>query len=401
MSNLGRKSRAKVLVLMEASVVNGAAKTLLNFCDTLQKSTDEIPIHIAIATFHRGAVLEGKPANAFVEAVELRGIRAIVIPERFRFDPRALRMLREVIRSEAPDIVQTNNVKSHAMVKLAGLNRKVAWLAFHHGYTVPDFKMKIYNQLDRWSLPAADQVVAVCGPFRDQLTAIGVPAARIRVLHNSAALTDPVPAGLSEETRSRFGLSGEDTNLLVSIGRLSFEKGHADLLHALEVVKSRHSALPWKLLFVGSGPEENNLRDLAKRLGLDSHVIFTSHQTNVLPFYGLADAMILPSHTEGSPHVVLEAMSAGVPIVATAVGGVPEILTDGETALLVPPRNAEAMSSAIFRLLESPQLARSLARNAKELLVEQFSHEPYKRSLLKIYDDLLDPVRRLPARSPA
>jgi glycosyltransferase involved in cell wall biosynthesis len=386
---------------MEATVVNGAAKTLLNFCDSVRQSPGSLPLEIAIVTFHRGEITPGKPANAFVEAVEAHGIRAIVIPERYRFDRRAFKALREAVRAEAPDLLQTNNVKSHAMVKMAGLHREFPWLAFHHGYTMPDFKMKLYNQLDRWSLPSADQVIAVCGPFRDQLTAMGVPRSRIRVLHNSASAADSVPDALVEEIRRRFGLPREGPKLLVTIGRLSFEKGHADLLHALRQLRDTRPELLWKLVMVGSGPEENNLRELARKIGLQSHIVFTSHQTNVLPFYGLADAMILPSHTEGSPHVVLEAMSTGVPIVATSVGGVPEILTDGESALLVPARDADAMSSAIAKLLDSPDIARAMVAKARETLVCNFSHEAYRTSMLAIYDELLRPARLIPIRRPA
>lgn len=386
---------------MEASVVNGAAKTLLNFCDTLRNSAGAVAADVSIATFHRGIIPPGASANPFVEAVKGRGIPVHVIPERHRFDLQSLKAVRELVRREAPDILQTNNVKSHAMIKLAGLHREYAWLAFHHGYTAPDFKMKIYNQLDRWSLRSADQVVAVCGPFRDQLTGIGVPKSRIRVLHNSAAATENIPAALADEMRRRFGLPREGTQLLVSIGRLSFEKGHADLLHALQLLQTNQPGLRWKLVLVGSGPEEDNLRELARKLGLQSHVVFTSHQNNVLPFYGLADMMILPSHTEGSPHVVLEAMSAGVPIIATAVGGVPEILTHEETALLVSARNGEAMSSAIGRLLSSRELANSLTTNAKRVLVQNYSHEAYRDSLLGIYEGMLRRARPIPIRRPA
>jgi glycosyltransferase involved in cell wall biosynthesis len=400
---LVRKTSApiKVLAFMEAGVVNGAAKTLLNLCDTLRETHDDNPVDITIATFHRGIVPEGKPANAFVEAVESRGLRAIVIPERYRFDPRSLRMLRNVVRRENPDLIQTNNIKSHAMIKMAGLHRERRWLAFHHGYTAPDFKMKLYNQLDRWSLPTADRVVTVCGPFRNQLISKGVPSSRIRVLHNSASVIRGVPRALSDRLRQQFGIPDDGTKVLLSVGRLSFEKGHADLLHALKVLQTTRNDLRWKLLLVGSGPEESNLRELAERLGLQSQIIFTSHQPNVLPFYGVADVMVLPSHTEGSPHVVLEAMSTGVPIMATAVGGVPEILTQEQTALLVPPRNAEAMSAALSRLLESPGLAQRLAKNAKHVLIQNFSHEAYRQSLLGIYDELLQPATPVSIRRPA
>ncbi len=381
---------------MEATVVNGAAKSLLNFCDTVAKSSELSPaVKVSVATFHRGSVPDKKPVNAFIEALDLRGIETVIIPERYRFDPQSLGALRQAVATINPDIIQTNNVKSHALIKMAGLHRRHRWIAFHHGYTAPDLKMKFYNQLDRWSLPGAHRIVAVCGPFGEQLVAMGIPRSRIRILHNSATV---LSEGFAETTvssiRQQFGLGG-DEKILVAIGRLSSEKGHADLIEALHRLRSSKPSLKWKLFLIGSGHEEQNLKALTEQLALQSQVIFTSHQANVLPFYGIADGMVLPSHTEGSPHVVLEAMSAGVPIVATSVGGVPEILQNNETAILVPAHNPEALTAGIAKLLESPGDANRLAANAKQVLHEKFSHEAYTRSLLAVFEEMMVAERKL------
>ena len=383
----------KVLAFMEATVVNGAAKSLLNFCDTVAKSSNNSPaVKVSVATFHRGSAPDGKPSNAFIEALESRGIEAVIIPERYRFDPQSLSAMRQAVAAIDPDIIQTNNVKSHALIKMSGLNRTHRWIAFHHGYTAPDLKMKFYNQLDRWSLPSARRLVAVCGPFREQLVAMGIPRSRIRILHNSAAV---LPDGFAENTvnsiREQFGLSG-DEKVLIAIGRFSSEKGHADLIQALHRLRSSKPSLKWKLLLIGSGHEEQNLKGLTEQLALQSRVIFTSHQADVLPFYAMADGMVLPSHTEGSPHVVLEAMSAGVPIVATGVGGVPEILQNNETAILVPAHNPETLAAGIAKLLESPDDSNRLAANAKQVLRDKFSHEAYTRSLLAIFEEMMASV---------
>jgi glycosyltransferase involved in cell wall biosynthesis len=289
-----------------------------------------------------------------------------------------------------PDIVQTNNVKSHLLVRMTGLNRGRSWIAFHHGYTATDLKVKLYNQLDRWSLRAADRVVAVCGPFREQLISARIPEAKIRVVHNSAEVSDSISAEAANQIRRNLGLD-YNTKVLIAIGRLSFEKGHADLIRALDRLRRARPNLVWKLLIIGSGPEQPNLGTAVRQLGLDAHVIFVGQQTDVLPFLQISDLMVLPSHSEGSPHVVFEAMSAGVPILGTRVGGIPEILTDGQTAILVPPKNPEAMASGIVRLLESPEMALSLASRARETLTERFSHDTYKSALLGIYNEVLHP----------
>jgi glycosyltransferase involved in cell wall biosynthesis len=161
------------------------------------------------------------------------------------------------------------------------------------------------------------------------------------------------------------------------------------LILALDRLRQAKPDLRWKLLLVGSGPEQARLEAAVQRLALGNRILFAGHRSNVLPFLQLSNLMVLPSHSEGSPHVVLEAMAAGVPIVATRVGGVPEILEDAETAVLVPPRDPAALASGIARVLASETMAASLAANAREVLRRRFSHDTYKTTLLGIYDEVL------------
>jgi glycosyltransferase involved in cell wall biosynthesis len=148
-------------------------------------------------------------------------------------------------------------------------------------------------------------------------------------------------------------------------------------------------ATKFKLVVVGEGPERERVEAAALSLGLDACVVFAGHASDVRPFYALADVLALPSHSEGSPLVLLEAMAAGVPVVATSVGGVPEVATDGETALLVPPHDPAAMASALARVLSDATLARALADKAAAHVAEHFSPEARARSLIRIYGALV------------
>ncbi|MBV9266145.1 MAG: glycosyltransferase [Acidobacteriaceae bacterium] len=376
----------RVLAFMEASVVNGAAKTLLNFCDALRDQGTSFA-EIAIVTFHRDGFAQKDCPNEFVRAVRTRGLEAIVIPERRALDPSIPGSLRRIVAERNPDILQTNNVKSHFLVRLSGIHRNRRWIAFHHGYTATDMKVKLYNQLDRWSLRAADRVVTVCGPFREQLTEAGIPAGRVTVLHNSATVLNSAAKADAQPVRIAYGIADE-TQVLLSIGRLSFEKGHADLIRALALLRDSDSSLRWTLMVVGSGPEQARLEALTRELDLSDKVIIVGQQSDVLPFYAAADVMVLPSHSEGSPHVVLEGMSFGIPIVATRVGGVPEILTDGETATLVEARNIRAMADGIRAALRNPAGARARAATAKLVLQERFSHTSYLKQMLTLYREV-------------
>jgi glycosyltransferase involved in cell wall biosynthesis len=148
--------------------------------------------------------------------------------------------------------------------------------------------------------------------------------------------------------------------------------------------------LKCKLLIVGEGPERGTLKAAARFRGVQQEVIFAGQVTDVQPFYAAAAVFVLPSHSEGSPNVLLEAMVANLPIVATAVGGVPEILKHNESALLVPAKDQNAMAAAIARVLGEEDLARRLTAQAAALIATRHTPENYVRSLTEIYREVID-----------
>ena len=117
---------------------------------------------------------------------------------------------------------------------------------------------------------------------------------------------------------------------------------------------------------------------------------FTGQLSDIQPFYAMADVLVLPSHSEGSPNVLLEAMAANLPIVATAVGGVPEIVEDSKSALLVPASDPTAMATAIARVLADRHLAEQLTQNSAALVATRYAPEKYVRSLVEIYRKVID-----------
>jgi glycosyltransferase involved in cell wall biosynthesis len=251
--------------------------------------------------------------------------------------------------------------------------------------------MRLYNRLNRWSLPAADRVVTVCRPFADSLARAGVAEERIRVLPNSIAEAPHATDEEIRDLRGRLGLNQKE-RVILSIGRFSREKAQADLIEAAAHLTRLHPDLAFRLVLVGDGPERQAVEQAAS--GLAGRVVCAGHQTNVRPYYAVADIFVLPSHSEGSPNVILEAMAAGVPIVATAVGGVPEMLADGESALLAPAGAPEALAEAMGSLLTNEELATRLARNASASVAQRFSPDAYRRALLGVYAELSPPTDR-------
>jgi glycosyltransferase involved in cell wall biosynthesis len=399
-------SKIRLLAVMEPKTVTGAAKNMLDFCNAERELRERLPdlpaIETSIVTFDRGpkpvsaldqtgegSSLSGTQSpNEFVAAARESGLDVDIIPERTRFDLRVIPALREIVRRRAPDIVLTHHVKSHFLMRLSQLWKEYPWVAFHHGYTRTQRRERIYNRMDRLSLPRADRVVTVCEAFAQELNIAGVPRTRIHVQHNSIR---PAPVkGLedAEVLRRRLNIA-KDQALVLTVGRLSGEKAQIDLLAALKYLCEINPMIKWTLVIVGDGPERGRLAAAARSFGLSGRVIFAGQMSNVHPYYSAADVFVLPSHSEGSPYVLLEAMAAKVPVVATAVGGVPEMVEDEESSLLVPGRDPHAMAAAIARVLGDPKLARKLTANASGLVATRFAPETQIRSLVELYVSVL------------
>jgi glycosyltransferase involved in cell wall biosynthesis len=370
----------RVLSIIEADYISGAAKNLLEFARhnrNRQTGTEH-----ALAAYQRGDSAE----SPLIRAIRDTGVPLFVIPESGRFDFSVARRLRNAADEWGADIVETNNVKSHFFLRASGLWRERKWIAHHHGFTAEDLKMKLYNQTTRWSLRAAHRVVTVCGPFAELLASHGVDRRRIVVKHNSVEPFVPPAAAEMEQARGLIG-APTGSQLLVAIGRLSPEKGHADLVEAVAQLVRENSRV--HLVIVGNGPEQDRLQQQCVRLGIAQQVTFAGIQADVRAFYALADVLVLPSHSEGSPHVLLEAMSAGCAIVATRVGGIPEMVRNGENALLVDSAAPAKLADGINTVLADTNLRHQLGESARDRALKDFSPEEHWHQWNAIYREVL------------
>jgi glycosyltransferase involved in cell wall biosynthesis len=356
-----RSDPIRILTMLEASSVTGVVKPVLEFAREARRSTGP-PVELTVLTF-----LRGDRDNAFIEAVRAEGLPLEIVREARPFDPRVILRLRAAVRRWRPHIVWTHSVKSHLLVRMAGLCGRAKWVAFHHGYTTTARRTRVYNELDRWSLRGADRLLTACSAFADELRRRGQHPARIRIQHMPIRPAPAVPAPLAAALRRELDVE-PPTRVVLSVGRLSREKGHADLLRATAAIRQVRPSFPLRVLLVGDGPERDRLQALADELALGDVVMFLGHRDEVALYYAVADLFVLPSHSEGSPNVLLEAIDAGVPIVATGVGGVPEMVTGGREALLVPRHDVAAMTCSIVTVLDDPGLQARLVAAARHRL---------------------------------
>jgi glycosyltransferase involved in cell wall biosynthesis len=385
---LAREERLKVprdpiriAALIEAATVTGPAKNLIRFASENRHLVD-----IRIFTFVRGIQSASAATNPFIDAARKAELKVHVIPEKRRFDLGVLGHLKQHFAEHPPQVVQTHSVKSHFLLALLGGQRP--WIAFHHGYTEENLKMRVYNALDRYSLRKAGRVVTVCEAFVPQLERCGVKPGRVDILHNSIdPAWCPSPDEI-QELRTSLDLAAVVVRIL-TVGRLSKEKGHATLIKAAAEARRWRPDLALEVLLVGDGPLRHDLTTLAKAEGMESVIRFVGQVGNVKAFFGVADVMVVPSFSEGSPNVVLEAMAARVPLVATKVGGVPEIVRDRETALLVPAGNSGAMAAALVELMDNAELRSRLAAKAHHHVAAEFTPGQYDARLMAIYQKVL------------
>ena len=183
--------------------------------------------------------------------------------------------------------------------------------------------------MDRYSFRAAARIVTVSNDFKRRLVHRGMPEERITVLYNAVK----TPSGMSRSTprcsarnKRALGISGEE-KVVVAVGRLSREKGQIDLVFALNHLRRVRPDMTVRVVLVGEGTDRPKILQAAESLGLANWITLAGHQHNVAPYYEAADVVAIPSYSEGSPNVLLEAMASNIPVVATSVGGIPEIVT--------------------------------------------------------------------------
>lgn len=357
----------RVLALIEGSHVTGPAKCLIEIAGYGKKYAGTgVRLDITPVIFTRA---DFRP-DPLIRALENAGLSFASIHENRRFDTSVFEQVRALVCRLQPDIIQTHMAKSHFIVRYSGAAVRLPWLAFHHGYTKVDLKVRFYNQFDRWSLRGADHIVAVCGMFANRLKARGIPPQRITVQHNSVdRFVMPDPAETAALKLS-LGLNGPEP-VLLAVGRLSTEKGFADLVEAAALLSSRTSN--FRLVIVGEGPERPRLETAIQRFKLSGRVLLAGHTNRIAPYYALASMLVISSHSEGSPNMLLEGMAARLPVVATAAGGIPEIVRHDKEALLVPCGDPVRLSQAMYDLLEDPERADQLAAAALEAALNRYS----------------------------
>jgi glycosyltransferase involved in cell wall biosynthesis len=326
----------------------------------------------------------GAPVPMSLSDMQQDGIPAMPVELPSRAYHRQLGSLVAVCASHRPDVVHTHGYVPDVLARFAADRLSAPLVSTVHGFTGGDWRNRLYEWMQRRSLRRFDAVVAVSRKMATELAAAGVPDRTLRVIPNAWSSDAPV----LEATSARAQLGVPDNSFSVGwVGRISPEKGLDVLVDALPSLAD----LPLTVTVVGDGPERAPVERRAIAHGVARHISWTGAISGAARFLRAFDVLVLSSRTEGTPMILLEAMHADVPVIATAVGGVPDVVSPSE-ALLVPSNDPAALSAAIRAVNVDRQGAATRARSAASRLQRDFAVGPWVERYEEVYRSLM--IRR-------
>ncbi|HEX4388440.1 MAG TPA: glycosyltransferase [Steroidobacteraceae bacterium] len=336
----------RILHLIDSRGVYGAERILLYLAREQQRRGHE-PWIVSIGD-------PGSGESEFEALARARGIAVAPVRIAPRPTPSVVRSLLRTVRALRPDVLHSHGYKANILLSLVSRRRRGPMLATLHGWTSGERlgALWLYERLDRWALRRLDAVVVVARGMLTLPALRAIPPDRVHVIANgipTRAERRGEPGAELPQQLLDFLRRGPT---LVAIGRLSAEKGFALLLESF--VRARDAAGKWQLLIVGEGPERPTLAKRIASLGLQDAVRLGGYVGGADRLLGEAAGFVMSSFTEGMPLVLLEALQWPVPIIATRVGAIPELLGERPRARLVPPRDGPALAAALQDLMSAP-----------------------------------------------
>jgi len=306
--------------------------------------------------------------------------------------------LARLCRQRRVAIWHGHDYKSNALGLLIRRLWRMRLVTTLHGWTNLSGRVPLYVRIDKWCLPRYEAAICVSEDLVAQCHALGLPANRVHLVHNAIDTRDYARRRPPSEAKRAWGLD-EDALLVGAVGRLSEEKGFDLLIRAVH--RLRQQGLPVVLWIAGEGPARPALERLIGELGAATYVRLLGHLADPRGLYEALDLFVLSSYREGLPNVVLEAMALQAPVLATRVAGVPSLVEDGRSGLIVPPGDLPALVRAMERLLADPALRLSLAEEARRRVQTHFSFDRRMAKVAQIYDRLLARPSASPADAPS
>lgn len=362
----------KILHVISSGGMYGAEAVILN----LSRALNERSHQSILGVFSNSS----QPNLQLHERAIKEGIETHLIPCNGQVDRAVPSRIRELIREIGADVVHAHGYKADVYAYVAMKKTATPLVSTSHGWIDSDVTVRLYGALDRFLLRSYAGIVAVSDEVKGRLLRSGVQAGRIRLIRNGVDLRP-----FEEARRSRVYQERDDHPLCVGlVGRLSYEKGVDLFLRAAARVVPEFPQT--KFAVVGDGPEKATLEALIDQLNLRENVALPGRTDDVPFFYASIDVLVLSSRQEGLPIALLEGMASGLPIVASRIGFIPNIIRDGVTGVTVMPEDVKELAEAIKQMLRDPSLRERMGRAARNLVAEEYSAERMTTEYVALYE---------------
>lgn len=375
----------RLLILDNELKMGGKEKLLYEFI----ARTDPRRLHVSVCCLKQG--------GHYKERIEALGVPFCDGLLAHRFDALAFRPLARLLRESRIDLVETFTHPNTVFFSfLARQQQLVSAVVISHHAMGSAYRARVLPGYVLPLLRRADLHLAVAEVQKRYLVEVeGLPEDRIRVIYNGVdtALYHPATPDGRVAARALLGIPGAGT-VLMAVGSLKPLKGIDVLLRAVAPVLRASDDV--RLVLVGEGPDRTTLETLARELGAGERVVFAGLRDDVDVMLRAADALVLPSHTEALPTVVLEAMATGLPVIATRVGGVPELVEPDRSAIVVPPGDEPALRDAVQRVLADPLLRAALGARGRAIVDARFRVETMCAAREAVFLELASPSRGVP-----
>ncbi len=368
----------KVLHLISGGDKGGAKTHVFTLLEALQED-----ISIRVICFMEGV---------FYQEIKTMDIPSMLIKQRYRNDLTIISKLVAHIRSEQYDLIHAHGARANFIAVLLRPFIKIPMLTTVHSdyrldFTDSLYKKMVFTELNAAALRLMDYYIAVSEQFKEMLAQRRFDPERIFTVYNSIDFEKDVEVTPKEQFLAQHNIDAKGKTLVGIIGRFDKVKGHDVFMKAAaQVLKTRQDVL---FLLAGEGPEQQHLEHLAKQHGIQNHVKFLGFVNDIYSFVNAIDMNVLSSHSESFPYVLLEGAKMCKATVTTAVGGIPDLIKDGETGLLSPPANPEVLAEKICLLLEDKGLAKAMGERLNTFARTHFSKESMKQRHIEIYNNVL------------
>jgi glycosyltransferase involved in cell wall biosynthesis len=330
---------------------------------------------------------EGGRCQAFLDQVGKTGFLGHALTHDTPWLRAATRELTHALERLGVGVLCCHGYKADLLGRIAARRRGIPVVAVSRGWTAESLKVRVYESLDRFNLRWMDRVVCVSEGQASKVRRAGVDPAHVTVIHNAidaSRFSDPDLRYL----RWLHEWFEKPRRMIVgSAGRLSPEKGFEVLVEAAARVQARDDSIGF--IHFGDGPGREGMRQAIDSAGLNDDFILAGMRNDLDRFYPFFDLLALPSYTEGLPNVVLEAFAARVPVVATSVGGTPEVIEDGVSGHLVPPGDPAMLAECILDVLADDQRRLAMGQRGYKRVCQAFTFDAQARAYTRLFASLL------------